>query len=333
MDVEWAGHPIDWHGLSKADYVRMKNDYMTYWRPVLTKRSQRDTLKEIVRWQNYMTGASFRSHECIARSIGMATKTVERAVSDLEKLGVIEVHRLRAAPRRPDGLLVTPRKGGRSNHYWVDYNAVRIPVDGPGGWIVSTDTERGVLAMALQRARSSGSAVPEQVTSSSLQRLSNGMNATNAFNEVNATNTTNLVVEGARRRTESPRLQPRLAVNAETPLEKIDAMYPLSHERHPVEDWSLKAASVLALWSARRSPTLEPVQIERVARRLWEAEGRVGRAAAHRACSNWVADRREDDTMHSPGALFLRDLQQYLDDALDELDPSAQSGPEMAAIP
>lgn len=232
MTTNWASRPIPWGALSKAEYVRMKNAWLEHWRPVIPQRSRRLVLTEIVRWQNFETGASFSGFSRIATKTGLSAKTVQRAVRDLERTGLLTVERLKDAKRRPDGMLTAPRVGGRSNHYWIDYNAVCVLDCGLYGWRIRTDNEHGVLARAIERATSSPVEGPEV----SRECPPNGLYGSNA---TNGSNGTIKVLAGGVRARPQPNFLPRLFVSASTSLSEIERHHPKRGEAHPVADWSL----------------------------------------------------------------------------------------------
>lgn len=304
---------LPWHRLSQPEYIAMKNAWLDYWRPVLPTPSQRGVLTEIVRWQNYRTGGSFRGHKRIAEDLGCTPKTVQRAVNDLEGVGLLTVNRLRDAPRTAQGLLSSPRRGGRANHYSVDYNAVRNYDDtaGEGEWRVGSSRSTGELSKALRRAVTSSVAQPDplQVPTVSAECPPNVFNA---FNGPNGTNTTTADGGGRAKKSSSSPLQPRLVVTSETTLAELKTVYPDWDSRESVEDWCLLMASGFAVRAANCWPGSVRAKVEILAPLLRDAVCSYDRSIVGSAFDDWFEARTADTSLHNPGAIFFTELDGYL---------------------
>ncbi|WP_270886878.1 hypothetical protein [Pedococcus sp. 5OH_020] len=294
-----------WAELSKEQFVEMKNDWLDHWCPVLPKPSQQKVLRHISRWQNYETGASFWGCEKIGKEIGRSAKTVQRAVGELETMGLIRVDRLASAPRNAQGMLITPRPGGRANNYSIDYNLIRQPSPAAGGWQIQSSSVAGPLARALaaQKVGEAGGGPKEMSASPGCPtNVTNGLNVSNEHTTMDA---------GARKTSNARTLRPVLTVTQETTVEELAAAYPDAGSDSLTTDWSLKAASIFALKAAHSLPETVPVDISLLAGVMHHGAERLGRRVVVAAVTQWFADRQEDDSMRNPGALFYRDADAY----------------------
>ncbi|MGO4343171.1 helix-turn-helix domain-containing protein [Pedococcus sp. 2YAF34] len=296
-----------WAELSKEQFVGMKNDWLDHWCPVLPKPSQQKVLRHICRWQNYETGDSFWGYESIAKKIGCSPKTVQRAVDELETMGLIRVDRLATAPRNAHGMLLTPRRGGRANNYSIDYNLIRLPATAAGGWQIQSSSVAGPLARAVAELRLSQAAGGTQETSASPGC------PTNVVNDLNVSNERTSMDAGARKSRKAPRLRPVLTVTQETTAQELAAAYPDTRSDSLTTDWSLHAASLFARWALRSLPETVPVDISLLAVVMHHGAERYGRRVVVAAMEEWFADRQVDDSMRNPGAMFYREADAYFE--------------------
>lgn len=313
---------LPWQELSLPQYIEMKSAWLEHWRAVLPKPSQRRVLTAIVRWQNYQTGGSFRGYECLAKDSECQPKTVQRAVAELERMGLLKVNRLRDAPRNSQGMLVNPRRGGRANNYSVDYNTVRLYDGGDCEWEVGSSPSVGELGKALRRARDAGR--PEhddlQRPSVSTECLPNGLNGSNEYNGSNALNTTSMDAAGRARNAEGESLRPRAIVTAATTAEDLRRAYPVVKSEDGTANWCLGMASAFAVRAAREWPDAVAVNVGVLARLFADAVPRHGRAVLGRAVERWVEVRLDDRSMRNPGAVFFGEAETYFAQAAVDAD-------------